>query len=62
MVVASEQELQSIKTYNLLGQDVSKLTKQLSKTDNSVVLDLSNLDNGLYSVKTLNTANKVYKK
>jgi len=61
-IKANEQELQNIKIYNALGQDVTNLTKQLSKTDNSIIIDLSNLANGIYSVRTQTTANKVYKK
>jgi len=61
-IQASEQELSSIKIYNVLGQDVTNQTKQLSKSDNNLVIDLSSLTNGIYSVKTLTTANKVYKK
>jgi len=61
-IQANKLKSQSIKVYNTLGQDVSKLTKQLSKTDNSVIIDLSNLANGIYILKTLTTVNKVYKK
>jgi len=61
-IQASEQELQNIKIYNALGQDVTNSTKQLSKSDNSIIIDLSNLANGIYSVRTQTTANKVYKK
>ena len=61
-IQADEQELSSIRIYNILGQDVTNLTKQLSKTDNSIIIDLSNLANGIYSVRTQTTANKVYKK
>ena len=59
---ANEQELTNIKIYNMLGQDVTNRIKQLSKSDNNVVIDLSNLTSGLYTVKTRTTANKVYKK
>lgn len=60
-IQADKQELSDIKIYNILGQDVTNLTKQLSKLENNVVLDLSNLANGLYIVKTVNTTNKVFK-
>ena len=60
-IQANEQELQGIKIFNTIGQDVTNLTKQLSKTDNSVIIDLSNLANGIYKVKTVTTANIVYK-
>lgn len=60
-IQANEQELQGIKIFNTIGQDVTNLTKQLSKTDNSVIIDLSNLANGIYRVKTVTSANIVYK-
>lgn len=60
-IQANDQELQGIKIFNTLGQDVTNLTKQISKTDNSVIIDLSNLANGIYSIKTVTTANIVYK-
>jgi hypothetical protein len=61
-IQANEQELQNIKIYNVLGQDVTNSAKQLSKSENGVIIDLSNLANGIYSVRTQTTANKVYKK
>jgi len=61
-IQANEQELTNIKIYNTLGQDVTNRIKQLSKSDNNIVIDLSSLTSGLYNVKTRTTANKVYKK
>ena len=61
-IQANEQELTNIKIYNTLGQDVTNRIKQLSKSDNNVVIDLSSLTSGLYTVRTRTTANKVYKK
>lgn len=60
-VQANELELSSIRIYNVLGQDVTNQCKQLSKSGNNVVLDLSNLSKGLYSIKTLTATNKVFK-
>lgn len=61
-ILANKQELSSVKIYNTLGQDVTNLTRHLSKTDNSTIIDLSSLSKGLYNIKTLTTAKKVYKK
>lgn len=61
VIQANKQELKGLKILNTLGQDVTNLTKQLSKTDNSVIIDLSNLTNGIYRVKTATTAYIVYK-
>jgi len=60
-IQANKQELSHIKIYNTLGQDVTNRIKQLSKSDNKVVIDLNSLTSGLYTVKTRTTANMVYK-
>jgi hypothetical protein len=46
----------------LLEQDVTNKIKQLSKSDNKVIIDLNSLTSGLYTVKTRTKANMVYKK
>ena len=53
--------LGQMKIYNLLGQDVSSQTRQIDKNESTMVIDLSNLDKGLYYLKTKTTSNKVYK-
>lgn len=60
-IQANEKELANIKIYNALGQDVTNRTQQLSKSSNSIIIDLRNLSNGIYTVKTLNTVNKIVK-
>ncbi len=61
-IQASKQELSSIRIYNSLGQDVTAQSKRLSGSDSMVVIDLSSLPSGVYNIKTLTTANKLYKK
>lgn len=60
-IQAGSNELAGLTIYNSLGQDVTHLIKQLSKTENVAVIDLSNLSAGIYNVKTLTTTNIVYK-
>ena len=60
-IQANQQELSTIKIYNILGQEVTNKTQQRSISVNNIVIDLSNLASGLYIVKTKSTANNVYK-
>ena len=60
-IQTNKQELSSFRIYNAFGQDVTNKAKQLSKSDNILLIDLSNLVNGIYTVKTATAANKVYK-
>ncbi|RUA32003.1 MAG: hypothetical protein DSY76_00920 [Bacteroidetes bacterium] len=60
-IQANAEELSTIKIYNILGKDVTNQTKQISKSDNQRVINVSNLARGLYTVKTITTANKMYK-
>lgn len=60
-IKANEKELENIKIYNMMGQDVSNLTTQFSKTENSLIIDLSNLTKGLYILETTSTSKKVHK-
>ncbi|MCP4457723.1 MAG: T9SS type A sorting domain-containing protein [Cytophagales bacterium] len=55
-------ELQQIKIFNLLGQDVTKQTVTIENMESKVAIDLSNLISGVYLVKTKTTTNNVYKK
>jgi len=61
-IVGDLNELKEITIYNILGQNVTSLTKQIENNGNELRIDLSQLNPGIYYVKTKNTANKVYKK
>jgi len=54
--------LGDITVYNNLGQNITKHTNVSKVNNNLVIIDLSNLNTGLYYIKTKTTANKVYKK
>lgn len=60
-IVGSEDELEQISVYDMLGQDVTFLTTQIVKMESMAVLDLSNLSAGIYLVRTKNTTHKLYK-
>jgi len=55
-------ELDYIKIFNYLGQDVTDrvMIKRLNSTQTTI--DLSTLNNGLYIINTLTTSNTVYRK
>ena len=61
-VTGDKTELSEIIIYNLLGQDVTRLTNQISNNGSKLVLDLSELTPGMYFIKTESTSFKVYKK
>ncbi len=54
--------LDEIKVYNIVGQDVTKLTQKSRFSKTSVILDITKLTNGIYIVKTKTTASKIYKR
>ena len=54
--------LNEITIYNTLGQNVTALTQMSILNETTVVLDLSKLTRGIYTVKTNDTVSKIYKK
>lgn len=54
-------ELDQVKIYNTLGQDVTIFTKQKRNGKSKLTIDLLDLAEGMYYIKTKTTANKVYK-
>lgn len=60
-IEGDEDELDELRVYNLLGQDLTASIKNLSSTEFKRVLDLSNLNTGTYFIKTKTTAKKVNK-
>ena len=55
-------ELNSILITNLVGQIVTSKTKIVRSSQQTITIDLNQLPSGIYIIKTLTTANKVYKK
>ncbi|NQX97757.1 MAG: T9SS type A sorting domain-containing protein [Flavobacteriales bacterium] len=55
-------ELEQITLYNVIGKNVTNLTKQIEINENKIIIDLSDLNKGIYYIKTKTTANKIYKK
>ena len=62
MVVGSKVQLSEVRIFNMLGLDVSALTTMNNDDASTLSIDLSQLVNGIYFVKTNITAHKVYKK
>ncbi len=60
-IKGSELDVSTIKIYNLLGQSIN--SNNIKRIDDDIVqIDLSNLNPGIYFIKTKTTANTVYKK
>ena len=54
-------ELGQVKIYNTLGQDLTNFTNKIDSGKLKLIIDLSELNEGMYYIKTKTTANKVYK-
>jgi len=54
--------INDIHIYNAIGQDVTRLTKFKNNTERSTLIDLSNLENGMYFIKVNAETTKIYKK
>jgi len=61
-IIGDKSELAELKVFNTLGQDVSRATTILHRKDSTTIIDLSQLSNGIYFIKTKTTVNNVYKK
>lgn len=61
-IVGNQNELKDIEIYNIMGQNVNALTNIITTSDTKMVIDFSQLVEGIYFVKSKNTVNKVYKK
>lgn len=61
-ILGSATEIKTITIYSISGQDVTSITKVLSKGEGKVVLDLSQLTPGIYNLKTTTITNTIYKK
>jgi hypothetical protein len=53
--------LETVKIYNLFGDDMTSLTSEKSKSEFTRTVDLNNLQNGVYFIKTRNSISKLYK-
>jgi hypothetical protein len=62
ILIGNALELEQIKVFNTLGQDVSIFTKIIEKNEGKTIIDLSNLISGKYYIKTKNTSNIIYTK
>ena len=60
-IIGSEIELSEISIYNSLGQNVTALSKQIINNSTISIIDISQLSQGIYYIKTKTTANKMYK-
>jgi hypothetical protein len=60
-IAGNEYELDYVRIYNTLGQDVTMFTYQINSSKSKLIVDLSELSKGMYYIKTKTTANKVYK-
>jgi hypothetical protein len=60
-IAGNKYELDYVKIYNTLGQDVTRFTYQINSDKSKLTIDLSELSEGMYYVKTKTTTNKVYK-
>jgi biopolymer transport protein ExbB len=61
IVRGSSVELEKIQVFDILGQDVTKMTSILKISDTEMIIDLSELSASFYFILTQTTSNKVYK-
>ncbi len=61
-ISGSRNELTQMHVFNLLGQDVTNEAILIEKNTTNIVLSLSNLQSGMYFLKTATTVSKIYKR
>lgn len=61
-LVGNKDELKYVSVSNVLGKDVTGIIHQTINSDTELILDMSNLTQGMYVIKTKSTTGKVYKK
>jgi|GEM_PF-1092398 len=60
-IKADANSIKTVKVYNMAGQDMSSLVKIINRSNTSIVLDLSGLARGAYSIQTNTTTAKLFK-
>ena len=60
-IEGEESKIAESRIYNIQGQDLSAFIKVVESKDFAITLDISNLQDGIYILKTKNTVNKVIK-
>lgn len=60
-IIGNTYQLDQVIIYNTFGQDVTSLTNKIIHDKSKLIIDLTNLGDGIYYIKTKTTANKVYK-
>lgn len=61
-IEGSALELEDIKLFNALGQNVTAFTTITEINQAKILVDLSSLKSGMYHIKTRTAASKVYKR
>lgn len=60
-ITGTENNLKNMVIYDIIGRDVMDLTKEISKEKSMRLIDISNLNKGVYWIVTKNTTNRVEK-
>jgi len=60
-IAGNQFEFEDISIFNSLGQNVTHFSKLEKQGDEIIIIDLSDLSEGVYVIKTKTTANKVFK-
>ena len=51
----------TILVYDVYGRNITSVLNFVEVSEHKVIIDLSNLDSGVYSIQTLNTVNRIVK-
>ncbi len=60
-IKGSKFELEMLTVYSIIGNEVTSFVEVTSRNETNIVLDLSNLKNGIYFIKTKTKATKINK-
>lgn len=60
-ISGNRNELTQLQLFNLLGQDITSKASLISSTPTQLTIDLSNLGNGIYIIKTATKTSKISK-
>jgi hypothetical protein len=61
-ITGNARELNSIRIFNLLGQDITDVIRLVSSSETELILDLGELAAGMYAIQSANNMVKIVKK